>query len=137
MDASKKFPDVNAYIAAQEPAVQPRLQEIRQLVKKTIPEAREVISYNMPAFKYLGMLLYYAAFKKHYSVFISPGILADFKTETAPYQSGKATLQMSFSESFPPALLIKLLLHTAGRNRQKAADKAQKKKEKLKADKKR
>ena len=55
--------DIDSYIAEQSEEVQPILQKLRQTIKKAAPKAEEVISYQMPAFKYHGMLVYFAANK--------------------------------------------------------------------------
>ena len=58
------FKDIDEYIAIQTPKVQILLEQMRQTIKKAAPEAEELISYNMPAFKYHGMLVYFAADRK-------------------------------------------------------------------------
>ena len=59
----KTFKDIDNYITEQPIEVRERLQQIRQAVKVTAPKSEEMISYGMPAFKYHGMLVYFAAFK--------------------------------------------------------------------------
>ena len=59
------FKDIDHYISVQTQDVQVLLEQMRQTIKKAAPKAEEVISYNMPAFKYHGMLVYFAAYKNH------------------------------------------------------------------------
>jgi uncharacterized protein YdhG (YjbR/CyaY superfamily) len=59
------FKNIDEYISIQTPEVQVLLEQMRTTIKKAAPKAEEVISYNMPAFKYHGMLVYFAAYKNH------------------------------------------------------------------------
>ncbi len=66
--ARTKFKSVDAYIASQPGAVQGVLKIVRGTIRKAIPSAEEVISYNIPAYKLHGSLvLYFAGWKHHYS----------------------------------------------------------------------
>ena len=65
MPTQKISRTVDDYIATFAPDIQAVLQKIRQTVKAAAPDAEETISYRMPAFKLNGMLVYFAAFKKH------------------------------------------------------------------------
>lgn len=129
---NQPYQTIDQYIAAQVPEMQPKLQEIRQIIKKTVPEAQEVISYQMPAFKYEGMLMYFAAFKNHYSLFISPVVLQHFKADLAAYKTAKAAIQIPLKETVPVSLIEQLARYIAEQNRQKAALKNQKNKNKIK-----
>jgi uncharacterized protein YdhG (YjbR/CyaY superfamily) len=57
--------DIDSYLALQNEDVRVKLEKLRRTIKKAAPEAVEVISYLMPAFKYHGMLVFFAAFKNH------------------------------------------------------------------------
>ena len=61
--------DIDSYLAAVPQDMKPVLEKLRLTIKQAAPEAEEVISYGMPAFKYHGMLVYFAAFKNHCSFF--------------------------------------------------------------------
>jgi len=56
---------LDEYFSWFSPEIQAKLHQIRNVLKKTLPEAQEVISYHMPAFKTTEVLVYYAATKKH------------------------------------------------------------------------
>ena len=60
---------VDAYIAAAPKAAQPRLRQLRKLIKEAAPQAEERLSYGMPYYDYRGRLIYYSAFKNHIGVY--------------------------------------------------------------------
>lgn len=126
MDAAKKFTDISEYIAAQVAEVQPKLHEIYTWVNELEPKAKPCISYNMPCFKHEGVLIYFAAFKKHYSIFIRPAILQDFKSELSTYVMGKSAVQIPFDRSFPKEILKKILQLAVKRNEEKALSRKKK-----------
>ena len=70
--------NVDDYIASQTVELRTTLEKIRHTVKKAVPKAEEVISYRMPAFKHHGMLVFFAAFKNHYSIFVPYIIFTTF-----------------------------------------------------------
>jgi uncharacterized protein YdhG (YjbR/CyaY superfamily) len=79
---------IDAYIALQEAFMRPKLEQIRKTISKAAPGSEETISYSMPAFKYHGMLVYFAAFKNHLGFYAMKDTMAHFKEKIAPYQSG-------------------------------------------------
>ncbi len=106
------------------------LEKIRETVRKAVPEAEEAISYQMPAFKYHGMLLYYAAFRDHYSIFAAAARDADEFTERlAPYRVSKGTLRFAFDKRVPVGLIRDIAKYGARHNLEReAARKAAKRK---------
>ncbi|MEO6513437.1 MAG: DUF1801 domain-containing protein [Candidatus Saccharimonadales bacterium] len=101
---------VDTYLA-QVPAPQKaELERIRALVKQSIPEAEESISYMMPAFKYKQKpLLYYAAFKHHMSVFPTSGPTETLKDKLTGFVVSKGTIQFTPEKPLPDALLKDIL----------------------------
>jgi uncharacterized protein YdhG (YjbR/CyaY superfamily) len=98
---------VDEYIDSQPEAVQAVLQRVRSAIRKAVPDAEEVISYNIPAFK-LGSsrVLYFAGWKKHYSIYpAGERIVAAFKDELAPYEVRKGTIRFPLSQPVPVALI--------------------------------
>src|SRR3954453_5406733 len=104
--------DVDAYIAESAAAARPLLEEIRQLIRSTIPEVEEGISYGVPFYKHHGALGGFAAFKKHVSFGFGAEVL-QAKDRGAPeadgYKTGKATVQIGFDQKTPTAAIRKLL----------------------------
>jgi uncharacterized protein YdhG (YjbR/CyaY superfamily) len=106
MDKNQATPtSIDDYIAACPPEVQPVLQRIRQIVREAAPEAQEVISYRMPAFRMSGILLYFAAFKKHVGLY--PPVRGDARLEKAlaPYMGEKGNLRFPLDQPIPYDLI--------------------------------
>ena len=117
---NKPVKDIDAYISNQEEKVGAKLSKIRETIKTTVPEAAEVISYQMPAFKYNGMLAYFAAFKNHYSIFISPKIIVAFKDELKDYETSKGTIKIPNDKPVLVRLVTKIIKAAAKQNLEKA-----------------
>ncbi|MFC5406055.1 iron chaperone [Cohnella soli] len=122
MDGNKgDFTSIDEYILCCPSDVQERLQAIRETIKEAAPEAKEKISYQMPAFEYYGSLVYFAAFKKHIGFYpVTSGINA-FKEEVERYQTGKGTLQFPLDQPIPLELISKITKFRAAENAEKAA----------------
>lgn len=112
MDEVKTSTTVTVYIASLPPDVQKILKRIRSVIKKSAPKANERISYGMPFYEYSGTgyrgrLIYFAAFKKHISVFITPRLSVSVPKEMHKYHVSKATYRFPLDEPFPFALIEK------------------------------
>ncbi len=86
------------------------LERIRALVRSLVPpEATEVISYRIPAFKYKGMLVWYAAFAEHCSLFPGSSVLHAFKDDLKNYSVSKGTIRFPIDKPLPTTLVKKLV----------------------------
>ncbi len=113
----KKAKDVDEYIANAPKEVQGKLKELRGAIKSVAPEATEKISYGMPNYgSYKRGWASFAYFRDHFSLFITPGVLDDFKSETETIRTGKATLRFSLDKKLPLALIKKLVKATIRKN---------------------
>jgi uncharacterized protein YdhG (YjbR/CyaY superfamily) len=101
--------DVDEYIAGFPPPVRKILREIRATARKAAPEAREVISYRMPALKMHGILVYYAAFEHHIGLF--PPVSGDAAIEKAiaKYAGEKGNLRFPLDQPMPYALIARIV----------------------------
>ncbi len=121
------FKNVDEYIAAQPEAAQAVLVTLRSTIRKALPEAEEVISYKISAYKMHGeVLLYFAGWKQHYSLYpAGERLVAAFKDELAPYKVGKGTIRFPLSEPVPVKVIERIAKfrarEIAGRERGKAA----------------
>jgi uncharacterized protein YdhG (YjbR/CyaY superfamily) len=99
---------IDDYITGFPPAVQTILRRVRRTVRKAAPEAREVISYSMPALKQNGILVYFAAFKHHIGLF--PPITGDARLSRAAahYSGPKGNLRFPYDEPIPYELIAAL-----------------------------
>ena len=97
------------------------LEELRQIIRETAPDAEEVISYGMPAFKYYGMLIYFAAFKNHCSLFAANAtMIEDLYPELKAYKTSKGTIQFTPEKPLPVGLVQKIILSRMKENKEKA-----------------
>ena len=102
---------VENYLAAVPAESRSALEELRKTIKAAAPDATEVISYQMPAFKDHGRLLVsYAAFKDHCSLFpMSTKVIEAHKEELKPFLAGKGTIRFSPDNPLPTTLVTKLV----------------------------
>ncbi|MCA9753439.1 MAG: DUF1801 domain-containing protein [Gemmatimonadetes bacterium] len=100
---------IDEYIAAASPAVRPVLTEIRRVIRDEAPDAQELISYRMPAFKQGGILVYFAAFKNHIGLY--PPVSGDAKLERAlePYAGPKGNLKFPLDRAIPYDLIRRIV----------------------------
>jgi uncharacterized protein YdhG (YjbR/CyaY superfamily) len=102
----KKFKSVDEYFSTLPQEKKKFLKELRDTIKDATPEAEELISYNMPAFKYHGILVYYMAHSNHLGFY--PGNKAVnevFKNELTAYKTSKGTIQLPFNNPIPKRLI--------------------------------
>jgi len=105
--AKKKFKSVDDYIAAQPEAVRGALERVRSTIRKALPDAEEVISYQIPAYRVHGRVaIYFAGWKEHYSIYPAIGGVVDaFNKELARYELSKGTIRFPLSEPVPVRLI--------------------------------
>src|SRR5271157_5274531 len=95
---NKQYKAIDEYIAASPEEVQATLQKLRRVIHEAAPEAQEVISYSMPAFKLNGILVYFAAFKHHISFFPTSSGVAAFQKDLAAYETSKGTVRFPLDQ---------------------------------------
>ena len=110
-DASAAPKDVDDYLARVPEPAHSTLQKIRAMIRAAAPkEATEGISYGMPAFRYKGALVGYAAFKQHCSFFpMSASILDSMPDDLKNYRTSKGTIQFPMDKPLPLALVKKIV----------------------------
>jgi uncharacterized protein YdhG (YjbR/CyaY superfamily) len=107
-----KFKNVDEYISSCPTDIQPVLQQLRATIIQAAPKAIEKISYGMPFYEYggkgyKGRLIYFAAFKKHISLFIPPEHAGALPLAVQKYHVSKATYQFPLNKPLPYTLLEK------------------------------
>lgn len=111
---------VTQYIQGFEPAIAKRLQELREFIFKTAPDAEETISYAIPAYKVNGKIfIYFSGYVHHIGMY--PGRIEnyDFSDRVKKYASGKSTLQFKHSEPLPFDIIEELLKYRLAQIKQK------------------
>ena len=117
--------DVEAYLAKVPEPARTTLEKLRASIRAAAPkDATEELSYGIPAFRYKGGLVAYAAFKKHCSFFpMSGSLLDDFTEELMGYRTSKGTLQFPPDKPLSAALVRKMVKARVVQNEAKAMSK--------------
>lgn len=127
--AKTDFQTVDEYIGTFPDDVQRNLEAIRQVIKEAEPEAEEVISYQIPAYRYHGMLIFFSAHKKHYSISVPPpnAVFDVFQEQLTGYKISKSAIQFPMDMPVPLDLLGDIVRLRAKENLERAVQKKQKK----------
>jgi uncharacterized protein YdhG (YjbR/CyaY superfamily) len=120
--------NADAYIAAFPPATKKLLQQLRTAIKKAAPLAEEVISYQMPAYKYHGILVYFAGHKNHIGFYPTASGIENFKKEIAGFKNSKGAIQLPFDQPLPVSLITAMVKFRVQVNLEKASIPPKKKK---------
>ena len=120
---------IQEYFSWFPPEIQAKLQQMREILQQALPEAEEVISYHMPAFKTTEMLVYYAAAKSHLGFYPTSSGVINFKEELASYVTSKGAIQFPYGDDLPEQLIVAIAQFRA---LEAVARAAAKKKKKLK-----
>jgi len=115
---------IDEYIEAFPEPVRNRLEEMRRAIHKAAPEAEEVISYQMPAFRQNGILVYFTAFKDHIGLFPTASGVEAFKKELARYKWSKGTIHFPYDEPMPLDLVVKIVVFRVRKNLQEKGGKS-------------
>jgi uncharacterized protein YdhG (YjbR/CyaY superfamily) len=101
---------VDEYLAGVPEPARSTLNKIRATIRSAAPaEATEGISYGMPAFKYKGPLIWFAAFSDHCSLFPTAAVIEAFKNELKGFSTSKGTIHFTTEKPLPDALIKKLV----------------------------
>jgi uncharacterized protein YdhG (YjbR/CyaY superfamily) len=121
------FESVDDYIAAQPESARSALQRVRAIIRKALPGAEELISYQIPAYRLHGrVLLYFGGWKKHYSIFpagATARVLEAFRNELAPYGISKGAIRFPLTEPVPVKLIGEIARFRAQEAAQRTAAK--------------
>lgn len=109
MSAQQKFSTIDEYLATVPASSRRILEEIRAMIKRTVPEAKEVISYQMPAFKHRRVFIYFAAFKQHIGIY--PPVEGDeaLLKDLAPYRGERGNLKFPLNQPMPYDLIERVV----------------------------
>ncbi len=127
MEKTTATKDIDGYISQCSDEVREILETIRSTIRRAAPDATELISYQMPAFKQHGILVYFAAWQKHIGLY--PPITGDKAIEkaVARYAGPKGNLQFPLDEPIPYELIERIVKLRVKQNEAKAAAKRKKK----------
>lgn len=119
-------PNVDLYIAGFPAETQEMLNQLRETIRKVAPEAEEVISYQMPAYKYHGMLAYFAGYKNHIGFYPTGSGIESFKPKLSAFKTSKGTIQFPIDQPLPLELITEIVQFRVAENLEKAESKRKK-----------
>ena len=101
---------VKQYLARVAESPRTTLNKMRATIRSAVPkDAVEIISYGIPAFKQKRVLVWYAAFSNHCSLFPTAAIIENFKADLKPFSKSKGTIHFPTDKPLPTALIKKLV----------------------------
>ena len=100
---------IDKYIAGFPADTQLLLEQVRTAIRKSAPEAIEVISYGMPAYKQNGILVWFAGYSKHIGFYPKASGIEVFKKELSVYKSAKGSVQFPLDKPLPLGLITKIV----------------------------
>ncbi len=99
---------VDEYIAAQDERVQPRLNEIRDILRAALPDAEECISWSMPTYRKGRNIIHFAASKNHLGLYPGGEASAVFAEELTAYEVSKGTIRLPYDRELPAELISRI-----------------------------
>jgi uncharacterized protein YdhG (YjbR/CyaY superfamily) len=124
----RDFETVDEYIGAFPEDTREKLRELRAVICSAAPGAVEQINYQMPAFSLNGVLVYFAAWKSHISMYPAPVGVEEFHEDLSNYKTSKGTVQFPLDKPLPLDLVRRMVEYRMKQNLEKPAGKGKKKK---------
>jgi uncharacterized protein YdhG (YjbR/CyaY superfamily) len=103
------FQSIDEYHSTFPSPVRKLLDELRSIIQKTAPKAKETISYNMPTFKGIKNLVHYAGYKNHIGFYPTPSPINHYKDELKKFKFSKGAIQFPLDQKLPKALIQKMV----------------------------
>ena len=114
------MPTVDEYFANVPARARELLRAMRETIRKAAPQAEELISYKMPAFKLDGILVYYAAHKDHIGFYPTASGISAFKKELAGYKTARGSVQFPMDRPLPLDVVDKIVRFRVNENVERA-----------------
>jgi len=119
-------PLIDEYIANCPAQAQPKLHEIREIIREAAPEAEEKISYNMPTYYLNGNVVHFAGYAKHIGFYPVPSAISEFQAELVIYKNAKGSVQFPLDKPLPSDLIRRMVLFRVKESKDRAARKGKK-----------
>ena len=111
---------IDEYLAGVPEPARTTLNKMRAAIRSALPPgATEIISYRIPAFKCKGVLVWFAAFSDHCSLFPTAAVVEEFKNELKSFSTSKGTIHFPIGKPLPIALIRRLIKARVARNQRK------------------
>lgn len=117
---------IDEYIAGFPEDIREVLSQLRDRIRKTAPDAQEIISYQMPAYKLNGILVYFAAMTRHIGFYPASSGIEKFQKELSPYKTGRGSVQFPLNQPLPLSLIAKIVSFRVTENKAKKETKVKK-----------
>jgi uncharacterized protein YdhG (YjbR/CyaY superfamily) len=101
--------EIDKYIASFPEEIQQRLNQVREVIRQSGPDATEIISYMMPTYYLNGNLVHFAAFKNHIGLYPAPSGIEAFKKELSAYKGAKGSVQFPHDQPLPLDLIAEIV----------------------------
>lgn len=105
----KQFSTIDEYVASFPKEIQEILENIRKSIKSSAPDATETFSYQIPAFRLNGILVYFAVHKNHIGFYPTPSAITEFSKELSNYEFSKGSIKFPLNEPIPIELIKKIV----------------------------
>ena len=109
MDIMNKINSAEEYISLFSSEIQERLISIRNIIQKAAPDAEEVISYGMPAYKQQNILVYFSGNKNHIGFYPTASGIENFKEHFTDYKWSKGAIQFPVNKPLPEKLITAIV----------------------------
>lgn len=116
---NRRFSTVDEYIEASPADVRDALRQIRETIRRAAPGAEEVVSYQMPAFRLNGILVYYAAHKKHLGFYPTSSGIEAFRNALSGYRFSRGAVQFPLDKPMPLDLVERIVAYRVNENLKK------------------
>jgi uncharacterized protein YdhG (YjbR/CyaY superfamily) len=123
----QKFNSVQEYLLSIPEHAIELSETLRHTIMQAAPKAEEVLSYNMPAYRQNGILVYWCVFKKHIGFFPTSKPIEVFADDLTAYKTSKGTIQFPLDKPIPKTLVKKIVKYRMAQDAEKAKAKTQKK----------
>lgn len=118
---SIKFRTVDDYLTSFPEPVLLKLESLRAAIRKAAPDAVEIISYNMPAYKQHGVLVYFAGYKNHIGLYPTASGIRAFERDLSSYKFSKGAIRFPLDQRLPLALVTRIVKFRAKEDHDKAS----------------
>ena len=125
-DSANKFTTVDEYISMFPEEVKKSLVSMRAIIQKAVPDAKEIISYNMPAYKVNGVLVYFAGNKHHIGFYPTASGVREFEKELEGYATSKGAIRFPMDKKLPVKLITQIVRFRQAEDEAKAVAKKKK-----------
>jgi uncharacterized protein YdhG (YjbR/CyaY superfamily) len=120
MQKTKLAATVDEYIASFPDETKKRLIQLRKAIKSVAPKAEELITYGIAGYKHHGVVIYFAGWKNHISLYPAPWNAAELKKEMSEYKGAKGTIKFPGDKPLPLQLISKIIKYKLEENELKA-----------------